>query len=141
MDEQLRQRAVGLDSLLFDVCENLQLSPTQHQKAVDRYSAIARTLDGPNSPFSHIESNLYPQGSMRLGTTVKPIDGPHDLDFVCEFNVSHASVNPMSLLNAMYKVFEEHGVYGGMVKLKKRCVRIIYKDEFYLDILPACRDH
>jgi hypothetical protein len=141
MDEQIRQRAVGLDSLLFDVCENLQLSPTQHQKAVDRYSAIARTLDGPNSPFSHIESNLYPQGSMRLGTTVKPIDGPHDLDFVCEFNVSHASVNPMGLLNEMYKVFEEHGVYGGMVEPKKRCVRIVYKDEFYLDILPACRDH
>ena len=111
MDEQLRQRAVGLDSLLFEICEDLQLTPTQHQKADDRYSAIARTLDGPNSPFSHIESNLYPQGSMRLGTTVKPIDGPHDLDFVCEFNVSHASVNPMSLLNAMYKVFEEHGVY------------------------------
>ena len=78
---------------------------------------------------------------MRLGTTVKPIDGPHDLDFVCEFNVSHASVNPMDLLNAMYKVFEEHGVYSGMVELKKRCVRIVYKDEFYLDILPACRDH
>ena len=140
MDEQLRQRAVGLDSLLFEICENLQLTSTQHQKAVDRYSAIARTLDGPNSPFSHIESNLYPQGSMRLGTTVKPIDGPHDLDFVCEFNISYASVNPMGLLNAMYKVFEEHGVYGGMVELKKRCVRIVYKDEFYLDILPACRD-
>jgi hypothetical protein len=141
MDGQIRQRAVGLDSLLFEVCENLQLSPTQHQKAVDRYSAIARTLDGPNSPFNQIESNLYPQGSMRLGTTVKPIDGPHDLDFVCEFNVSHTSVNPMVLLNAMYKVFEDHGVYGGMVELKKRCVRIVYKDDFYLDILPACRDY
>jgi hypothetical protein len=78
---------------------------------------------------------------MRLRTTVKPIDGPHDLDFVCEFNISHTKVNPMALLNAMYKVFEGHGVYGGMVKLKKRCVRIVYKDEFYLDILPACRDH
>jgi hypothetical protein len=141
MDEQLHQRAVGLDSLLFEICEELQLTPTQHQKADDRYSAIARTLDGPNSPFSQIESNLYPQGSMRLGTTVKPIDGPHDLDFVCEFSVSHTSVNPMGLLNAMYKVFEGHGVYGGMVELKKRCVRIVYNDEFYLDILPACRDH
>ncbi len=141
MDEQLRQRAVGLDSLLFDICEDLQLTPTQHQKAVDRYSAIARTLDGPDSPFNQIESNLYPQGSMRLGTTVKPIEGPHDLDFVCEFNVSHTSVNPMDLLNAMYGVFAERGVYGGMVELKKRCVRIVYKDEFYLDILPACRDH
>jgi hypothetical protein len=55
---------------------------------------------------------------MRLGTTVKPINGPHDLDFVCEFNVSHTSVNPMSLLNAIYKVFKEHGVYGGMVEFR-----------------------
>jgi Second Messenger Oligonucleotide or Dinucleotide Synthetase domain len=140
MDEQLHQRAVGLDSLLFEICEDLQLTPTQHQKAVDRYSAIARTLDGPDSPINQIDSNLYPQGSMRLGTTVKPIDGPHDLDFVCEFNVSHASANPIGLLNTMYRVFAEHSVYGGMVELKKRCVRIVYKDEFHLDILPACRD-
>ena len=140
MDSEVSQRAAGLDSLLFDICEEMQLTATQHQKAVDRYGAIARTLDGANSPFNQIESNLYPQGSMRLGTTVKPIDGPHDLDFVCEFNLSHLAVDPMGLLNAMYKFFSEHGVYGGMVEPKNRCVRIVYKDEFYLDILPACRD-
>jgi hypothetical protein len=141
IDDQQSQRAVGLDSLLFEICESLQLTPAQHKKAVDRYKAIARILDGPDTSFSHIESNLYPQGSMRLGTTVKPIDGPHDLDFVCEFNISHATANPMGLLNDMYRVFAQHGVYGGMVELKKRCVRIVYQDEFYLDILPSCRDH
>jgi hypothetical protein len=41
MDEQQRQRAVGLDSLLFEICEDLQLTSTQHQKAVDRYKAVA----------------------------------------------------------------------------------------------------
>lgn len=138
--DQVTERAAGLDSLLFEICESLQLTPTQHQKAVQRYSAIARTLDGPDSPFANIESNLYPQGSMKLGTTVKPLDGPHDLDFVCEFNISHAAADPMGLLYAMYDVFKGHGVYGGMVELKKRCVRIVYKDEFYLDVLPACRD-
>jgi len=77
---------------------------------------------------------------MRLRTTVKPIDGPHDLDFVCEFNISHTKVNPMALLNAMYKVFEGHGVYGGMVSSRSAvCVSSIRT--FYLDILPACRDH
>jgi Second Messenger Oligonucleotide or Dinucleotide Synthetase domain len=83
---------------------------------------------------------MYPQGSMRLGTTVKPIDGPHDLDFVCEFLVSHALVDPIALLDEMYELFKQHGVYGGMVEKKNRCVRIIYKDEFWLDILPACHD-
>jgi hypothetical protein len=138
--DQVTERAAGLDSLLFEVCESLQLTPTQHQKAVQRYTAIARTLDGPDTPFAHIQSNLYPQGSMKLGTTVKPIDGPHDLDFVCEFNISHLNADPMRLLNSMFAVFKGHGVYGGMAELKKRCVRIVYKDEFYLDILPACRD-
>lgn len=124
VSDQVTERAAGLDSLLFEICESLQLTPTQHQKAVQRYSAIARTLDGPDSPFADIESNLYPQGSMKLGTTVKPLDGPHDLDFVCEFNISYATADPMRLLDAMYNVFKGHGVDGGMVELKKRCVRI-----------------
>lgn len=135
------ERVEALDELLFDVCESLQLTETQHQKAVDRYQAISRVLDGPDTPFTNINSNLYPQGSMRLGTTVKPIEGPHDLDFVCEFEMSHTRANPMSLLRDMFEVFRRHGVYGGMVTLKKRCVRVTYADEFYLDILPACRNY
>jgi hypothetical protein len=141
MSDPIKDRLIALDRTLFDICESLQLTDTQHGKAEDRYKAIARVIDGPESPFSEIESNLYPQGSMRLGTTVKPIEGPHDLDFVCEFAVSHQRVNPMTLLDEMYGLFKSHGVYGGMVEKKNRCVRIIYKDEFYLDILPACRDH
>jgi SMODS domain-containing protein len=137
---ELAARADALDLMLFDVCDNLQLSPTQHQKAEDRYHAIAKVISAANSPFSRWDSNLYPQGSMRLRTTVKPIDTPHDLDLVCEFDVSHELVNPMALLDHMFKLFSDHGVYGGMVKRKNRCVRIEYKDEFWLDILPACRD-
>jgi hypothetical protein len=133
-------RTDALDLLLFDVCDSLQLSVTQHNKAEDRYHAIAKVIGGPNSPFSGWDSNLYPQGSMRLRTTVKPIDNPHDLDLVCEFEVPHDDVNPMELLDDMFKLFSEHGVYGGMVTKKNRCVRIEYKDEFWLDILPACRD-
>jgi hypothetical protein len=47
---------------------------------------------------------------MRLRTTVKPIDTPHDLDLVCEFDVSHELVNPMGLLDDMFKLFSDHGV-------------------------------
>ncbi len=136
----LAERTEALDVLLFDVCDNLQLSPTQHKKAEDRYHSIARVISGPTSPFSAWDTNLYSQGSMRLRTTVKPIETPHDLDLVCEFDVSHADVSPMKLLSDMFTLFRDHGVYGGMVTKKNRCVRIEYKDEFWLDILPACRD-
>jgi Second Messenger Oligonucleotide or Dinucleotide Synthetase domain len=136
----LAVRTDALDLLLFDVCDNLQLSPTHHQKAEDRYHSIAKVISGANSPFSFWDSDIYSQGSMRLRTTVKPIDAPHDLDLVCELDVSHADVDPMALLDNMFKLFSEHGVYGGMVTKKNRCIRIEYKDEFWLDILPACRD-
>ena len=92
----LAARTDVLDLLLFDVCDNLQLSPTQHNKAEDRYKSIAKVIGAANSPFSHWDSNLYSQGSMRLRTTVKPSDTPHDLDLVCEFDVSHEDVNPIS---------------------------------------------
>ena len=134
------ERTSALDVLLFDVCDNLQLSPTQQGKAEDRYRAIAKVISGANSPFSHWDSNMYYQGSMRLRTTVKPIDTPHDLDLVCEFDVPHDDVSPMHLLDDMFTLFSEHGVYGGMVTKKNRCIRIEYMDEFWLDILPACRD-
>jgi hypothetical protein len=136
----LAVRTDALDLLLFDVCDNLQLSPTHHQKAEDRYHSIAKVISGANSPFRFWDSNIYSQGSMRLRTTVKPIDTPHDLDLVCELDVSHADLDPMDLLENMFKLFSEHGVYGGMVTKKNRCIRIEYKDEFWLDILPACRD-
>lgn len=137
---ELAVRTDALDFVLFDVCDNLQLSPTQHEKAEDRYHAIAKVISAANSPFSCWDTNLYSQGSMRLRTTVKPIDTPHDLDLVCEVDVSHEYVNPMALLDDMFSLFSDHGVYGGMVTKKNRCVRIEYKDEFWLDILPACRD-
>lgn len=135
-------RTDALDFLLFEVCENLQLSPTQYQKAEDSYCAIAKVISAANSPFAHWDANLYSQGSMRLRTTVKPIDTPHDLDLVCEFDVSHEEVDPMVLLDDMFQLFSDHGVYCGMVTKKNRCVRIAYKGEyeFWLDILPACRD-
>jgi hypothetical protein len=138
---ELQERAQALDGLLFDICETLQLTETQHGKAEKRYKSIAQVIDAADGPFAAMESNLYPQGSMRLGTTVKPIVGPHDLDFVCEFAVSHDKIDPMKLLDEMYKLFSEHGIYEGMVEKKNRCIRVIYKDDFYLDILPACRDH
>ena len=136
----LATRTGALDLLLFDVCENLQLTPTQHEKAEDRYHAIAKVICADSSPFRGWDSNVYSQGSMRLRTTVKPIDSPHDLDLVCEFDVPHQDADPIILLDDMFKLFNEHGVYGGMVTKKNRCVRIEYKDEFWLDILPSCRD-
>lgn len=128
----------GLDELLYMVCEELQLTAARYDLAVERYNTLNRVLESPQSPFRYLAPQIYPQGSMALGTTVKPIDGPHDLDFVLQLSQDHRLVDPMALIQRLYEFLHQHGTYGSMVTLKNRCVRIAYTDDFYMDILPAC---
>jgi hypothetical protein len=128
----------ALDSLLFQICEELQITPTRHDLVVKRYETLNRLLESNESPFRYFGPEIYPQGSMALGTTVKPIDGPHDLDFVLE--LSNYVRGPMRLISELYEFLRSHDTYAPMTTLKNRCVRIEYADEFYMDVLPAVRD-
>src|SRR5580704_6063505 len=132
--------SAALDELLIQVCEELQLTPTRYDLAVARYDALNKVLESAASPFRFSEPEIYPQGSMALGTTVTPIEGPHDLDFVLELSRSHVGVDPMGLIRLLYGFLRQHGTYRSMTSLKRRCVRIEYADEFYMDVLPACRN-
>ena len=130
-----------VDNLLSEVCEQLQLAPYRYDLAVDRYNALNKVLESGDSPFRSLGPNIYPQGSMKLGTTVKPLGGePHDLDLVLQLSLDHDHVDPMRLIQKLYGFLEQHGTYGPMTSLKNRCVRIEYADDFYLDLLPACRN-
>jgi Second Messenger Oligonucleotide or Dinucleotide Synthetase domain len=77
---------------------------------------------------------------MALGTTVKHDGNPHDLDFVLELRAWDLQIQPMDLLHALYRFFKGNDTYRDLTRLKNRCVRLEYADDFYLDILPACRD-
>jgi hypothetical protein len=130
----------SLDGLLLQICDELQLAPARYDRAVQRYDTLNRALESAASPFRHFTPEIYPQGSMALGTTVAPIAGPHDLDFVLQLARDHESVDPMKLIRALYDFLRQHGTYSSMTSLKNRCVRIEYADEFYMDVLPACRN-
>lgn len=130
----------SLDELLFDICDEIQLSPARHDQAVQRYETLGDVLEREESPFRLLGPKIYPQGSMALGTTVKPLVGPHDLDFVLELSMAHDRVDPMRLIQELYTFLKNHGVYGPMTSLKNRCVRVEYANEFYMDVLPACRN-
>jgi len=129
-----------LDELLGAICEEFQLSPSRYQLAVQRYGTINRLLEVKGSPFVLYSPRIYPQGSMALGTTVKPDDGPHDLDFVMELRAWNLQIQPMQLLHTLFEFLKGFDTYRDLTSLKNRCVRVEYADDFYLDILPACKD-
>lgn len=132
-----------LEDILHRICVKLQISLTQHNLAKERYDAVAKWIANGDGLFDVIDLSIYPQGSLKLGTVVKPISNlEFDLDLVCEFAMPWANIqNPTSLLNEMEFRIRQNGTYSKMCERKKRCIRLNYSGEFHVDILPACPDN
>src|SRR5260370_40875099 len=92
-----------LDALLLEVCEGLQLRLSRHELAVERYGTVNEILEKAGSPFRFLRPRIFPQGSMALGTTCKPVEGPHDLDFVLQIDAPHWRGRPLSGLISCYE--------------------------------------
>lgn len=140
-----------LEELLQRIGYKLDLTPTQHQLAEERYKSVGKWLQEAQGVIGGRNTEIYPQGSMRLGTTVKPVkredregkifyqeQKEYDLDFVYELNLRPEENSPMAVLEALEKRLRGHDGYKRMIERKKRCVRLVYSNEFHMDILPAC---
>ena len=125
-----------LETILLGICDNLQLAPSLYTQATERYTTIAKTIQ-QDPAFNQITLNMYPHGSFRLKTTVKPLsDDEFDLDFVAELP-SVAAMTPHELYNHIVRILRTDGIHNNMVELKKRCVRVNYANDFHMDIMPG----
>jgi hypothetical protein len=106
------------------------------------YHSICEWLDQPESELHAFSPDLYPQGSVALGTTVKPqFREEYDVDLVCELQVDHRSVpRPVLLLDLLERRMRQNEIYRPKLERKNRCLRVNYEHDFHLDILPACPD-
>src|SRR5256886_15433151 len=105
-----------------------------------RYGTVNEILEKAGSPFRFLRPRIFRQGSMALGTTCKPVEGPHDLDFVLQIDAPHWRWHPLAGLSALYECLCSNETYRKMISLKNRVVPLTYADEFYMDILPAYTD-
>jgi hypothetical protein len=128
-----------LDGWLRPICEILQLSESRHEMADARYKSVGDWLAQEGSSLHQFQPSIYPQGSLAIGTTVKPLARQEfDLDFVLELRLNLNDFrHPVLLLNLLEARLREHRTYAGMLERKNRCVRLIYADNFHMDILPA----
>ena len=130
-----------LDDLLMRICEELQLDGTRRERAEQSYRGVEAVLENQPS-VAALRPRIYPQGSMLLGTTVRPLVGDeYDLDVVSEFSCRpHSFETPTHALDLIEHTLRGSATYAPMVERKNRCIRLNYAHEFHLDILPACRD-
>ena len=124
------------NDLLIGICGKLQLPSGKYASAEERYDTISKTIQA-DSYFHGIELRMYPHGSFRLKTTVKPLSqNEYDLDFVVEIP-SGIGLTPKGLYDHIYRILSTDGVHNRMVERKTRCIRVNYANDFHMDIMPG----
>jgi hypothetical protein len=113
---------------------------------VDRYKSVGAWLEEGEYPGCSGELNIYPQGSFRLGTVVRPIrdglEASYDIDLVCEIPLRIERTDPQSVKFMVGDRLREHGSYRKLLDAEgRRCWTLEYAEQdgvgFHLDVLPA----
>ncbi|SPD72605.1 conserved hypothetical protein [uncultured Desulfobacterium sp.] len=145
-----------LNEILSCIAESLDISPTDYDRAVQSYKAVGTWLeDGFENeayPGSFAKPEIYPQGSIRIGTVVKPLrdseDAAYDVDLVCELqyeNIAWSSNNSEIVKQMVGGRLKTNGTYCNKLDGEgKRCWTLEYaKDNgvgFHIDVLPCVPD-
>ncbi len=137
-DNELRQ-------FLQQLAESLDISDAQYEAAVKHYEAVGDWLNKDGSPIAEYDPQIYPQGSFRLGTMIKPVNDKdeYDIDLVCELKaLRKENVTQKQLKDMVGDRLKENERYRKMLKEGKRCWTLQYADSlrFHMDILPAIPD-
>jgi Zn-dependent peptidase ImmA (M78 family)/transcriptional regulator with XRE-family HTH domain len=133
-----------LDELLRTSIEFLDISDEEYRVAVSRYEAVSQSLADywDDSP---VGGEVYPQGSMRLGTVTRNIHRNDEIDIDL---VARRDLQPSSITQAALKEDTGHGLdlfvkscpEGYPSKEEgQRCWTLLYHG-FHVDVLPALPD-
>ncbi len=60
------------EELLEDLAAELEIPDSRYEAAERSYRAVGEWLERPESTIRRFRPRIYPQGSFRLGTVIKP---------------------------------------------------------------------
>lgn len=130
-----------INQLLIEIANELDLTDDQKGYVEREYNSMVDWLNKNDSNLDNYDIQIYPQGSMRLGTAVRPVaKDDFDIDVVCKLNNAAQSFPPERIKKIVGSRLE--GYQNEKRKLlpeKRRCWQIDYLDNinFHMDILPA----
>lgn len=129
-----KQMIVGL---LDQFCQRIEITDTQYQTAKATYEAVGSWL-AKSSSFHLEQARIYAQGSVALGTTIKPLaSNEFDVDLVCHLPMLSHTSDARTVKALIGNRLKEHSTYKSMLEEKQRCWRINYASKFHLDITPS----
>ncbi len=115
-----------------------------YEDAVIKYEEVGILLSADGSQLQKYSPEIYPQGSFRLGTIVRPYsrEGEYDIDLVCHLNLEKTQVSQADLKTKVGDRLQEDEELKKILSESRRCWTLKYKTQqaipsFHMDILPA----
>jgi hypothetical protein len=136
------QKRVVVDNMV----KLLELPDSAYDKACKRYEDIGEWFDRDESTVSVNNPHIFPQGSFRLGTAIRPLDESeeYDLDLACKLRDgiskdSHTQESLKELIGRELEAYRESRGIKSELEEKHRCWCLEYQDEisFHMDIIPC----
>lgn len=131
-----------LNRVLEQAAIALDLPETLAEDAVLEYEAVAVWLAAPDSPLAKYMPEIYPQGSFRLGTPVRPLrqGDDFDIDLVCRLALTKEETSQRVLKEQVGARLLHNVELAPILEEKRRCWTLNYAGRYHLDVLPAIRD-
>jgi len=132
--------------LFENMTELLELPDSAYQNAKDRYDDLGAWFDRDDSLCKDNDPHIFPQGSFRLGTVIRPLEEneAYDLDLACKLRrgVTKNAHTQETLKKLVGTEIETYRVARGIKSQKEekhRCWRLEYQDEhnFHMDVVPC----
>lgn len=133
------------NAVLRSILEKIELPDSAYEKADKRYTDIGEWFHRPESSCVEYDPHVFPQGSFRLGTAIKPdAEEEYDLDMSCNLRkgLSKDLITQEQLKHHVGHELELYRQARGIKEVlaeKKRCWRLAYADglSFHMDIVPC----
>jgi len=134
------------NQLLDDLAEELEIPDSRYEAAIRSYNSVGEWLRRSASAFAETHVNVYPQGSFRLGTAIRPVtdEEDYDLDIVCEIFYDKESVTQEWLHRQLGQEMDAYAAAHSMTEPERsnRVWTLHYADgaQFHMDVLPSVPD-
>ncbi|PKN62606.1 MAG: nucleotidyltransferase [Deltaproteobacteria bacterium HGW-Deltaproteobacteria-15] len=121
------------------VCRELDLTESQFEHAKEKYESVGEWLND-GVLIKSLGPRIIPQGSVSLGTCVRPIDrNEFDVDLVCKLVLASQEQNQAYIRQIVGERLRQSKTYERILEPLKRGWRLKYAEssKFHLDIIPA----
>jgi hypothetical protein len=125
--------------LLRAIAEVLDIPSEMYEDAVLKYSDIGEWLAQEDSELAKFDVDIYPQGSFRLGTMIKPWTNrdQYDIDLVCHLKIKKENTTQQELKDRVGERLKERNDIKEILKPSRRCWVLDYPEQFHMDVLPV----